>query len=488
MKKLFYYIIILLLISYIQLFSLGNEKKIDYSIDIMGIGGAGIGANDKLGMVFLNPAASALPIKRVIKKIDITTKTETLPSPTTKSETKTEEKKENLSDEEYLDNLVQEAKEHKNEYIQNKNLNQSESLISKYITNEYYYWKVPILSFGTTFNGLDSLNIVFRIMENFDLIYQDPSMLLGILPLDELLRVKLALGLSGPIKIGFVGFGFTALFYDNINLITGLIPALPIPNLEFSTIEEIGFRLGYAMKIPFPNSIKQYLWKFQNIYAGIQMYYLQRLKMEVNNVSIIEFVDNVLASFQTTNSSIYSSSTIGFDFGLISKAYDIGYGDLTVGLVFRDISPGFYWRQVIFSSNFNINNIFSPSTEVVTNTYFGFAVDTGCSYSLNLEKIFPNFQKLPEWLIFTTIFYFDIRNIFDFSENFFLKLRMGVEFIAINILKLRLGLYKGYPTIGLGLEIPGFKINGVYFVEENGTFPGALPQQNIMFEMSIAIP
>ncbi len=63
----------------------------------------------------------------------------------------------------------------------------------------------------------------------------------------------------------------------------------------------------------------------------------------------------------------------------------------------------------------------------------------------------------------------------------FLKLYVGAEFTLLGFLKPRLGLYQGWITAGLGIDIPilPMEVNFAYWGEELGDYPGQ--ETNVVF-------
>ena len=110
-------------------------------------------------------------------------------------------------------------------------------------------------------------------------------------------------------------------------------------------------------------------------------------------------------------------------------------------------------------------------------TYFPISVDLGATYSFDFGLFF-----LPKIEVSM-----DLVNIFDFSENYFLKVRIGAEAAFFDMIKFRVGLYKGYPTLGVGFDFPFIHINAAYYSEELGSIPGTQPQQNVILDFQFVI-
>jgi hypothetical protein len=148
--------------------------------------------------------------------------------------------------------------------------------------------------------------------------------------------------------------------------------------------------------------------------------------------------------------------------------------DLSLGLVCRDwYGTQFSWRE--YSVNFQQIN--DPAG--TQPTYWAPELDAGSSYRIK--------SILPQYFISDLTLYFDLDNITDFTEDFFLMTRIGAEITVFNFLKLRAGIYEGYPTAGFGLVFPVFTINAAYYTEELGELPGTIPEQNFVLEVDIIL-
>ncbi len=280
----------------------------------------------------------------------------------------------------------------------------------------------------------------------------------------NLINSKAEIGATGPLALGFLWQGIGFLVYDQmlVSEVTKQDPGLPY--VDFGSYMDIGCIAGFGFKIPVP----VFLGKFTEIYGGVSVKYINRIKYENPRLSLIEAYDLGISLFDFKKGYLWGQA-IGSDAGLLLKNED-----LALGLVLRDwFGTQFSWRE--YSYNFQEIN----STNNTAPTYWPTQLDVGSSY--RFKTIFPSY------FISDLILYFDLDNILDFKEDFFLKTRFGAEISIFKFIKLRGGFYKGYPTAGVGLVFPGFSINTAYYTEELGELPGTIPQQNFLLEFDLTM-
>ncbi|NPV02759.1 MAG: hypothetical protein HPY53_15405 [Brevinematales bacterium] len=278
----------------------------------------------------------------------------------------------------------------------------------------------------------------------------------------SILNLKSTIGITGPLMLGYIGSGLGLLLYDDIFTSVTVKQAPGLPYVEFATYADIGFTVGYGFELPMPF----FLGKFTRVYGGINLKYLNRMKYVDDRMSLVEAFDmgTSIANFQK---GFLMGQNISSDVGILVKMLDF-----SIGLVCRDwFSTGFNW------SEYDINFQKNESAPVYEASYFSPALDVG----IDLHLDFGNF------LINSMEIYFDVVNSVDFSESYLLKLRLGTEVKFFTFLIARAGLYKGYPTLGIGIDLPVLKINAAYYIEELGNLPGTIPQPNVMVDFQILL-
>lgn len=280
----------------------------------------------------------------------------------------------------------------------------------------------------------------------------------------SLLNLRSVIGVTGPLALGYMWDGIGLLLYNDILTSMSVKQAPGLPYVDFGAYADLGFMVGFGFKIPMP----VFLGKFTQTYGGITIKYINRFKYENPRLSLLEAYDLGM-SLMTFQKGFYWGQAIGSDIGFLIRSEQ-----WSGGLVIRDwFQTQFNWTQ--YSAQFQpITN--SPT---IKPTYFAPALDIGGSYRFK--------TVLPKYMISDLILSLDIANSVDFTENYFLKLRLGAEISVLSFLKLRGGVYKGYPTVGFGIVIPFFNLSGTYYTEELGEFPGNMSQQNFVLEMQVVI-
>ena len=379
MRKLIWSIIYIILATPVFILANSEEKKITVPVDIIATGGAGITSYDKFGMIYMNPAAFAIP--------------------------------ENA--------------------------------------------RISILKTGVTLN-YDLYN--YYSLYNYLANHNNDLSSLSSSQWKTLLNLNANIGLSGPLAVGYIWQGIGFLIYDDF-LTSALVKQGPgLPYVDFGSYYDTTFLAGFGFKIPSP----EFFGKFISSYAGITVKYINRLKYENPRMSLLETFDT-FSGIVNFNKGFLWGQAIGSDVGYMVKGES-----WTGGFVIRDwFTTQFSWNEY----DYKFNQI--PTTNIPS-TYFYPSFDIGGSYRFN--NFAENLNILGPTL------YFDLVNIFDFSENYFLKVRFGVELAMFNFLRLRAGIYKGYPTAGFGLVFPFININAAYYTEELGDTPGSIPQQNYVLD------
>ncbi len=76
-------------------------------------------------------------------------------------------------------------------------------------------------------------------------------------------------------------------------------------------------------------------------------------------------------------------------------------------------------------------------------------------------------------------------NLFDFSEFWFKKVRIGSEISLLKVFKLRGGISQGYPTFGLGIDFEYLTVDIAFYQYERGVLPGYQGSQSIFASVEI---
>ncbi len=280
----------------------------------------------------------------------------------------------------------------------------------------------------------------------------------------ELINANAELGVEGPIALGFLWQGIGVLFYNDFQTTLQTMQEAGFPYFNYDSYADFVCLAGFGFKIPVP----VFLGKFSEVYAGVNVKYINRLEYSNPRMSLLEAYDTAISIAVFQNGFLWGQA-IGSDAGLMLKSED-----LALGLVMRDwFGTQFSWREYAA----NGQQIISPTNLVPT--YWAPELDVGSSYTVK--------SVLPKYLLGDVTFYFDLDDILNFTQDFFLKVRLGAELGVFSFLKLRAGFYEGYPTAGFGLVFPLITINAAYFTEELGELPGSEPQQNYELEIDIIL-
>ncbi len=279
-----------------------------------------------------------------------------------------------------------------------------------------------------------------------------------------LINAKAELGAEGPLALGFLWQGVGLLFYDDMQSSITAKQDPGLPYFDFQSYLDLNCLAGIGFKIPVP----VFLGEFTTVYGGVTVKYINRLKYSNPRMSLLEAYDTEI-SFINFDKGFLWGQAIGSDAGLLLKSED-----LSLGLVVRDwFGTQFSWREYAA----NQQEIYN--TNDTQPTYWAPELDIGSSYKIK--------SVLPQYFVSDLTFYFDLDNIQDFTQDFFLKVRLGAEIGLLTFIKLRAGIYKGYPTAGVGLVFPLLSINCAYYTEELGELPGSIPEQIFILEVDITI-
>jgi len=277
--------------------------------------------------------------------------------------------------------------------------------------------------------------------------------------INSLNQLVLSFGINGPLGFGYMTEGIGFLFYNDFHSSLATYTSGILPYVDFGSYFDLVFLCGIGRKFTIPLEFG----KLITTYAGINIKYINRLKYENPRLSILKAYDLFMSGFKE---GFLWGQAIGSDLGLLLNIENFYFG-LTV----KD------WFNTFFSWNAYNTNFQIISNRSVEPTYYPATFNIGMSYKLS-----GLVYGISQW-----VFYFDINDVFGFEENYFLKLRFGTEVKFLKIFVARMGLYKGYPTLGFGLEIPVLNINFAYYTEELGKLPGLKPQQNFVLELQILL-
>lgn len=280
--------------------------------------------------------------------------------------------------------------------------------------------------------------------------------------MSQLLSMSANVGITGPLGLGYISDNMGMLLTDNFLTSATIHRGAGLPYVDFGTYLEFALTVGYGFKLPVP----VFLGKMTRAYGGINIKYLNRLKYENRRMSLLELLD-MQDSLMSFKKGFLWGQAVGSDLGLLIKDESLAFG-----LVVRDwFTTQYSWSE--YSAQFQ------PIASTNAPTYYSPSCDLGLSYRIK--------NVISRYMISDLTFSLDLVNAFDFTEYYLLKLRAGLEFSAFSFLRVRTGIYKGYPTLGLGIVLPLLTINAAYYTEELGDLPGSIPQTVIIAEIQLVI-
>ncbi len=297
----------------------------------------------------------------------------------------------------------------------------------------------------------------------------------GDIPWNSLLNLQANAGIQGPFQTGFVknidGNGITILLYNNFDLNADVVPFVGLPYIDFGAYEDLGIIAGYSKDLTafIPQDVLTAIYLSQ-LSVGANFKFVRRYKLENHTMDVLTAA-NLGDELNNSNQGILAGNSIGMDLGILAKSYQLGIGDLGVGIVLRDLFLPFSWEEE------SVNPFLQKMTNTVTNvSSFAPAFDIGFSYK------FPDLS----FILSDNFFYLDFANL-TANMNFLNKIKYGIEVRLFKVIPIRLGINAGWPSIGLGLEIPILKINLAYYTDELGIYPGNNPEQKIVADIDLMI-
>jgi len=282
-------------------------------------------------------------------------------------------------------------------------------------------------------------------------------------------RLKLSLGTT-PLYftlLNILPLNLNLAVFDSLNVKVTANPDVPIPTVDFLAYNDTAVVLNFSTEI---FSDKDTF----SLYLGANAKLVQRVQIGKNDMDIFYLVNIAQGSFSELD--IRRALAFGMDLGF---AATFGKGRaLTLSLTLNDFfRTKFSWTK--------------PKKMNVGGILFGGGEDD----SIGKNYINPSLCIGGAWRIGTIvpllleniIVSMDIRDIFDYDIVPFLKVYAGFEFAFLKILKIRGGIYQGYLSAGLGIDIPvlPLEIDAAYWGEELGRYPGQQRMDNFGVTLNI---
>lgn len=304
----------------------------------------------------------------------------------------------------------------------------------------------------------DSVEILKKASNaNFDAatLLADPDFI------NSLLSAKLGIGASGLPFVGWVGGGLGIGVFDTVNTSIVTLPSGIAPSVNIHLSADIGAILGYSINLG-------------PIYLGANVKYFYRMwtNYETGLLSLTSDLSSLDPNSLPFDMNL--GQGIGFDLGALLRL-----GNLQIGLVAKDIGTNIKY----YSTN-NIDEVGTPVGDDVYNIRIPMQINTGIA--LRIGSIIP---IILDKVVLTA----DIHDLNGFIEEYKsgnkytlgTKLYLGAEARVLGLFKIRGGLYQGYPSFGLTVNLAIIQFNFTYFTRELSPIPGLLPEENFLINISM---
>ncbi len=286
--------------------------------------------------------------------------------------------------------------------------------------------------------------------------------------LSDLGSSNIGFELAGPISIGKIdrNMAFCVINAFDVDI---FVPDLT-QDAEINGRFDLGGAFGYSFGIDLEKANSQLNFGF-----------LAKLFLR-SEMNITKSFGDILAAFDDITSLFSPDSLplgIGFGVGIDIGMKFIWNNTISVGLAVRDI------YTPVFMFNFDSLTTMIGG-EGAQFEYSAIPSD----YSIGF--MFSPQVSLFNGLVGNIKVMLDYNDIFDFALNsankrhILLHLGLGLEFTVFDVLALRIGLYDGLPTAGIGLDFHIFKFNFAMFGSELSSQPGMMSVYNLMIGLEFS--
>jgi hypothetical protein len=270
---------------------------------------------------------------------------------------------------------------------------------------------------------------------------------------------------SGPRFLGMpihAGFGVLGVVDSSFQL----NPGITVPTVSYNANSDLIIPLSLAHRFNMPFRLPG------RIGIGATAKAIRRFQVKRDRVSILE-----LEEFEAP--PVSEGRGLGADVGLLYQPTT----RINVGVMFQDIGgtkihfdevesennyPALPERDGIIKTRTNVGVAIVPKTLlwlIPTGERWTFAADVKDIQNETEHVVFENgFKKV-------------------IGENFYAHLYMGAEF-RYWFLRFRGGASQGYPTLGLGLDIPFIKVDVAWYSRELGVKAGDQREENLIASLA----
>ncbi len=281
-------------------------------------------------------------------------------------------------------------------------------------------------------------------------------------PYGILLNTEPEVGLMGPLAVGYVGNGIGILLYNDFFSSLDIIQTPGIPIVSLKSFAEVGITLGFSTYFD--------ISKFYTLHLGISLSYSKRYKSPFfYGASALEIVNY----YEKTKEGVYEYDVGDSFWGNVGLILDDG-NFLKYSLnVENFFGRTFYWNRVILTNGQEVSKGYNYLS------YIPPVVSLGAMF--HLEKI----PYIPTFLFSDFMVEVNLIDVFNFSEFWFKKVKVGAEISLLKIFKARGGINQGYITFGAGVDTKIVVIDISISQYEKSPLPGYKGAQNLSVSLEL---
>lgn len=236
--------------------------------------------------------------------------------------------------------------------------------------------------------------------------------------------------------------------YNSLRTKIKINPDVVLPSFTIDAFNDTVAMLNWSLKL--------IDLSFMKLYAGVNAKLVHRIYYSKTKMDVFTIYD--YKNIELVDMDIKRALSFGMDLGAIAE-----FGtrrQFRASMTLTDFyGTRFSWTAFDPKDPFN-TSLSDSGTEMIRP-----ALNLGGM--LRLGTIVPLFLE-------NMIIAMDVRNVFDFDIKPMMKAYIGFEVTTLKILRLRGGIYQGWLTGGIGINIPALplEINFSYWAEELGQYPG----------------
>lgn len=282
-------------------------------------------------------------------------------------------------------------------------------------------------------------------------------------------RMKLSLG-SAPLYLTILNvlpLNINLAIFNSLNVRMKARPDIPVPSWDMLAYNDTVFVANFATEVLDIKSLGM------ELHFGVNAKLINRIQYRKDKMDIF-FLYN-LGRFNLEEMEIRRGLAFGMDLGFVATFGE--KKELKASLALTDFySTRFAWTKPKKVSTFG-DIAFGEGTAAGA-AYIDPSLALGASYSLG---------TLIPLVLEDLVLALDIRDLFDPDSNSFLKVYAGFEFGMLRFIKIRGGIYQGYLSGGIGIDIPvlPLELDFAYWAEELGNYPGQDRLDNIAVTLNL---